>query len=201
MQFSAFGGTLYSRPNEPNRFYKPKLSYGGGLEVDFVLRTLSSNTTGKRLFIAFEAGASFERRRFFRHDPGYTATLQVVKVPLVYRLWLGDLITIGVGAFGSFFLGDPAILPEDPGGASGISAVRKWEAGVLAGPRIYFDDVSANLKLFLDLRYSLAVTHSITPGGKFQGFEIMLGARLGPLPYDRYALKPEWYDQRKLPDY
>jgi hypothetical protein len=134
------------------------LGIGGGL----LLETRSSPNFG------IEVGGLYHARKFGTGNVNYT--LNAVQVPLLFRLYLSNYISLGLGGFFEYGVGD----------AYAGNNVNKTNYGAMGSLGIYIP-VGATTKFIIDGRYGYGLK-DISDGPfniKTRDIQILAGLRFG----------------------
>lgn len=155
------------------------MDFTGGLLVNF---NLPANLSIESGFFYFPKSIGFVGQNI--PVAGY-ATMPTLEVPLMVRYWMWDIVSLGVGGYGSYGIGDISIFGENDSSGVGRgfdgddnqptsrtwtdAGMHQFDYGVLFGAQLKLP-VTNRLKAVLDYRYNLGM-RDIQYAGTSRGVE------------------------------
>ena len=148
-----------------------KLGFGGGIGVEAML--------GK--MVSLEAGGAFIQRK--SEIAGTTTTFNFIEVPVLFRLWFGNIVNVGLGGYVGMGIGD---ISQSAGGVSGtttyaLAGLKTLDYGALGS--VGFDiPMGSSAGIFVEGRYAYGLANASDVAGvtgKFNDMRAVAGFRFG----------------------
>jgi hypothetical protein len=182
-RFSLMGVANSSEPNEPGTEYSSVSGYGAGLLMEFRLMPA----------IGIEFGALFMPRKFAYNtvvptNTKTTVSAKVYEFPVLLRMHLGRLFSLGVGGYFARAAGEMNTETKTDGGAASTQTVSyasrsqtDTDFGALASLALYIR-LAALTHLAVDARYTMGMKNNSTAAGgdrKFNDMQLLAGLQFG----------------------
>lgn len=181
LKIAAVGAVSKSQPSDSA--YQPKNAFGGGGLIEFGLGPLFGLEIGALL-----VPRKYEVTRVTPASETVTTEQKMVEIPLVFRAYLGKVLSLGVGAYYTSYTGNFETSTKNnvtgaiTNSSQTYAAAGRSESdyGFVSSLGIYLP-LMPLLRIVLDGRYTVGVKDNVTGPGdlKFNDIQVLAGLQLG----------------------
>lgn len=182
-RISLLGVANSSEPNEPGTEYSGRPGYGAGLLLEFRLMPAIGIEFG-----ALSLQRKYEYNTVVPTSTKTTVTAKMYEFPVLLRMHLGRLFSLGVGGYYAKAAGELGTETRTEGGAASSQTVSyasrnqtTSDFGALVSMALYFR-LAAITHLTIDGRYAMGLKNNSTVAGserKYNDMQLLAGLQFG----------------------